>query len=397
MTLLIFEPSKPWRSGTKKPLKFILGISALVGTIALGSTLAASINLNSGAPVEFGQGVAQTVACDDNVIVTPQSTFMNNEVDADFLLTSLSVTDVSNECTGKIFVIKAYKNGQDTALELYEAFGTSYSEIKVKNFNGSFNFVGGGLFAGDIQDIATGFSVTIGAGTLPGFALVSGQELDRITIESRDQTEPEGEVVYTVGQTGPGGGTIYYASISEFDCGPTLDLGCKYLEVAPSGWNTDADDPLKVWANEIYDLDVASITNDSIAYNNPLGIGLGHKNSNAIVDQGNNTLSAAGLARSYPGGSKDDWYLPTTAELNLLCQWARNVTQDVTTPCTGGTLNSGTGINGGFRDYYYWSSSERPASLENVRPDAWLQFFSDGVQGESHKDGTYAVRPIRAF
>jgi hypothetical protein len=209
---------------------------------------------------------------------------------------------------------------------------------------------------------------------------------------------------YALGATGPGGGFIFYVDKKGFKCGrtysktgsPTGGL-CHYLEVAPSGWNTDADDPLKVWANEIHDLDVASITNDSIAYNNPLGIGLGHKISNAIVDQGNNTLSAAGLARSYPGGSKDDWYLPTTAELNLLCQWARDVTQDVTTPCTGGTLNSGTGINGGFREYYYWSSSERPASSESVRPDAWLQFFSDGVQGESHKDGTYAVRPIRAF
>jgi len=61
-----------------------------------------------------------------------------------------------------------------------------------------------------------------------------------------------------------------------------------------------------------------SITNDSLAYNNASGIGLGYKNSLAIVAQGNDTTTAAGAARAYSGGSQSDWYLPSTAELNLL-------------------------------------------------------------------------------
>ena len=209
MSLLNFEKSEFKRTGEKKTFAIILGIGALVGVVAIGSTLAASINLNSGTPVEFGQGVAQTTACDDNVIVTPQSTFVNSEENADFFFNSLSVTDISSECDGKTFTIKAFKNGQNTALELYSSNGTPYSEINVKDESGSFSFVGGGLLSGDIEDVFGGFSVTIDN------ALVSGQDLNRITIESKDSP-----TVYVVGQTGPGGGTIYYVDNGAgFNCG----------------------------------------------------------------------------------------------------------------------------------------------------------------------------------
>ena len=71
------SPSKAPR--TAKPLKLILGIGALAGALALGSTFAANIGINTGAPIEFGQGVAQTTSCDSEVILTPISTFVNTE------------------------------------------------------------------------------------------------------------------------------------------------------------------------------------------------------------------------------------------------------------------------------------------------------------------------------
>jgi hypothetical protein len=54
-----------------------LGIGALAAVVAVASTLAANININSG-PVEFGQGVAQTTACDDSITVTPRTQFLNS-------------------------------------------------------------------------------------------------------------------------------------------------------------------------------------------------------------------------------------------------------------------------------------------------------------------------------
>ena len=202
-------------------------------------------------------------------------------------------------------------------------------------------------------------------------------------------------LAYAVGATGPGGGIVYYVNPAGFSCGPTLAATCNYLEVAPSGWSGGGADPWKVWAvSANISADVSDITNDSSPYNNVLGIGLGLKNSIAIVNQGNDTTTAAGAARAFPGGSKNDWYLPTTAELNLLCQWNHNLTQDVTTACAGDllTLNTGTGATGsGFLHGYYWSSSEEDGG--NVQE----QFFGDGQQGHLGKPYQDVVRPIRAF
>jgi hypothetical protein len=209
-------------------------------------------------------------------------------------------------------------------------------------------------------------------------------------------------VFYMVGSTGPGGGKIFYAANTPFDCGassvgsiitPKATTTCYYLEVAPSGWNGGSD-PTKLWAVTSNQLtNISDIVDDLTAYNDSLGIGRGLQNSLYIVAQGNDTTTAAGAARGYVVGSIDDWYLPTTAELNLLCQWANGVLPSVIDRCTGGSLNSDTYGAGsaGFMFNYYWSSSENKAS------HAWIQ-ASWGAQTENNKaTSTRYVRPIRAF
>ena len=74
MSILNFDGPSGRNFG--KPFKVVLGIGALAAVVAVASTLAANININSG-PVEFGQGVAQTTACDDSIMITPRSTFLN--------------------------------------------------------------------------------------------------------------------------------------------------------------------------------------------------------------------------------------------------------------------------------------------------------------------------------
>jgi len=204
--------------------------------------------------------------------------------------------------------------------------------------------------------------------------------------------------VYTVGNAGPGGGTIFYVAGSPFACGPTRTGTCTYLEAAPSNWNP-AGDPTKLWSVVAQDSnDIAAIANENNTtnpYNYPLAIGLGYLNSVAIVLQGNDTTTAAGAARAYTGGSKNDWYLPTTTELNQLCQWARGVAPDITTPCSGGSLGSTTYGAGsaGLGANYYWSSSENSSTF------AHIQGFANGNQTNAPKStaGAFYVRPIRAF
>jgi hypothetical protein len=212
-------------------------------------------------------------------------------------------------------------------------------------------------------------------------------------------------VFYMVGATGPGSGIVYYVNDAGFSCGATYTSTgsptggkCNYLEVAPSGWNT-GNEPTKPWAAVSVNID--GIDNDITAYKNILGVGLGYKNSSLIVNQNglyNATTNnyAAGAARAYAGGSKSDWYLPTYAELNLLCQWNHGVaTINVTTSCTtGGGLNSityGAGLSG-FKLGNYWSSSEDDAV------GAWRQSFINGFSITAGRtDNFYNVRPIRAF
>ena len=209
-----------------------------------------------------------------------------------------------------------------------------------------------------------------------------------------------------VGDRGPGGGIVYYVHTGNFACGPTLAATCNVLEVAPSGWSgSGVADPTLVWAESSPRLDNVdvngitgggggvAITNDRFVYNNALGIGLGYKNSVAIVTQGNGTSTAAGASRAYVGGSKTDWYLPTAAELNLLCQWNTNVAQDVIIPCNGSplNLNTGTGATGsGIMPNEYWSSSEYS------NEGGWTQGFG-APQYDDTKQNPKDVRPVRAF
>lgn len=209
-----------------------------------------------------------------------------------------------------------------------------------------------------------------------------------------------------VGDSGPGGGIVYYVdnSHSGFNCGPTTVLVCHYLEVAPSDWITGSSS--MVWAtgtttsgNAIIDM---SITNDDPENRSFSGIGLGYKNSDLIVAQ-NGAYSettnkyAAGAACAYTGGSRNDWYLPTTAEINLLCQWNRGVTQTVSARCIGGIINSTTYGAGstGFVVLPYWSSSEL------WYKDSWHQDFAPTPTNVGifayPKALELSVRPIRAF
>ena len=173
----------------KSKLKLrLIALSLLPALAILGTTLAANINLNGSTPVEFGQGVAQTTACDNSVILTPESTFVNSTGGGDYSFTSITVSDISDACFGKDFIIRAYKNGQNSALPLYQTNGTDiYSEIRVNDNSGSFSLVEAGLLTDDITDISGGFKVTFVTADPPqSIALSSAQDVDQISIESTD-------------------------------------------------------------------------------------------------------------------------------------------------------------------------------------------------------------------
>ena len=78
MEILNFSDSGNPKSNKSSKRRAFIGIGVIAAAVGLSSTLAANISINAG-PVEFGQGVAQTVACsgDESVIVTPATSFTN--------------------------------------------------------------------------------------------------------------------------------------------------------------------------------------------------------------------------------------------------------------------------------------------------------------------------------
>ena len=83
------------RTGSAKlKYKVAVGVGGLAGLFGIGSTLAASISLNNGGAVEFGQGVAQTAACDeDGFTVTPITYYSNSS--STFKLSKLHVSGLN--------------------------------------------------------------------------------------------------------------------------------------------------------------------------------------------------------------------------------------------------------------------------------------------------------------
>jgi hypothetical protein len=180
-----------------------------------------------------------------------------------------------------------------------------------------------------------------------------------------------------LGDTGPGGGKIFYYSSGGFTCGPTRSVTCKYLEAAPDGWNTGSD-PTRRWANTTYQ--GTTVSNASAPETaTATAIGWGYRNTRAIMAQGNTDTAtiAAALADSYSvtvdGVLIDDWFLPSGAEIVEL-RLRRTIV---------GTFVGGTP--------FYYSSSEASAA------NAWHYDFSGGGINNSGKQAERHVRPIRAF
>ena len=195
MSRLNFEPSSPSRRGSKKPFKLILGSVALVGTIALGSTLAASINLNDSGPVEFGQGVARTVVCggaNADITITPFSSFANSEGGGNFIFTSFEVTGIPSRCDGATFTFKFYGTSSTPLTPTGETFlGIDPGKNLIVNFSaGDFgaNTTGSGFLWDDSDFTITNKSESsfkINLNVNPG---INPDNLYSITVETGGST-----------------------------------------------------------------------------------------------------------------------------------------------------------------------------------------------------------------
>jgi uncharacterized repeat protein (TIGR02543 family) len=168
-----------------------------------------------------------------------------------------------------------------------------------------------------------------------------------------------------VGDTGPGGGKVFYVAAGTFACGPALASTCKYLEAAPTTGTNAWTDNIYAWSG--------NTTTEIGAAAQGTSIGTGYRNTEAMVAQSSTAERAGTITRAYRGPNNlTDWYLPSRDELNELYTQRTSL----------GIASTGE----------YWSSTE-PFSATSAR---YIWFFN-GTQLTTAKSTSLIVRPIRAF
>ena len=155
------DPVEDSQGPVKKKLSSALAFLLLLvgGTYLIQTTFAANIGLNSGRPVEFGQGILATTACSGstNLSITPNSTFVNSAGAGAFYFSSVSVSNIPSSCNGSDFTINAYGESNSTPIAI---FNTSSTNAVIYNNAGVFE---------------------LGVGTLTGASITSGSGIFTIT------------------------------------------------------------------------------------------------------------------------------------------------------------------------------------------------------------------------
>ena len=219
---------------------------------------------------------------------------------------------------------------------------------------------------------------------------------------------------YRVGDIGPGGGTVVYASnsatVGTFACGPALAFTCNAIEVAPRSWYQSLDgtysdnkDPAMAFSNP------ENYSNHVVVFNgfdaSSIALGAGLSMTLAVVAQNGlfnpvTNVYAAGAAQAYQGGGLNDWYLMNQPESQILAQYP---TGDSATgvPAQLGLEDSS---NDSDQPGGYWNSwSGNPGASGSATDTTYFNFPSDYMSNNGYEGGykdkyeLFFVRPIRAF
>jgi hypothetical protein len=113
-------------------------------------------------------------------------------------------------------------------------------------------------------------------------------------------------IIYAVGDTGPGGGKIFYYNTGGFSCGVDLTLMCNYLEV-----NTSDNVRRLNWSSP-------ALQNISTLGSTGTAIGTGQKNTAvvAIAGASDSTTSAIAFVDQYIStNGTSDWFLASKDEM----------------------------------------------------------------------------------
>ncbi len=355
----------------KKPWLIGLGIFIVIN-LSAGVFAASNLVLNSGNPVDLAAGAQRVTTCDNDVFVDPPGmTF--DPVQQKYLITTISVSNVSQlngtGCGNWVMELAAgYQGG----------FQITSWAIPVSNTESKFYFGGTNSGTGMARTVLTPIDPTklqnISIQMYPGLSCAEGGDC-------------------ALGDTGPGGGTVFYAATTPF-LNQATGTYMNYLEVAPSGsLPNNSGSPTAAGTDPKYQMCSANTSPPAgwgygVQYKLLDDIGYGAYNTNRIYNN-YSLCNTAGLAlkivKDYRGGGKNDWFLPSLQEQQILYDYA--------------FANSVPG----WSNTYYWTSSNFDSSNPGVSQYAVGSMYGvsmgtgSGTRQLTDSGAFNRIRVIRAF
>ncbi len=363
------------------PLRKFLFLG-LLSIALLGSTYAANINLGSSSSNEFGQGILVTTACDSDFTIRPSIAFSNGS-NAKYVLSGFQVTNLNssakNPTTGQ--------GCQDTSLtiSIWGDTGTALATYVLNNYGTSFTSSDGVLTVTNGGTSSSSVTIVLNSQT------VDSTQIRKISV----QTGIAPARTYVVGDTGPGGGTVFYVNSGGFSCGPTLADTCHYMEYAPANWANvfpewTTPSASGGWSdkyalvNGAVDPPIPMIDNCSKTISGSAAIGASLKNTIAIAVC--SSVNAAEHVRLYSGGGKTDWGIPTQYELNAMNNYRKTLYPNWAS--VNDAFNAGISTIDAF-----WTST----GSGNGFKFEYLNRDTRGTLGPTNITYELLIKPVRAF
>ena len=167
------ENGAPEKKKNKKTGALLI-LAGVALTTSLGGVFAANTTINLGGNIEFGQGVAETVVCDDEITTSVEQSYTSNT----FQVTRVALTGVDVSSTSKC-------GGKTLKVSLLNSAGTAVCDIA--GIDDAIDITLGATSVASTSDVvrfATVANRTDGSFSVTAASGCSAASVDKVTLSS---------------------------------------------------------------------------------------------------------------------------------------------------------------------------------------------------------------------